>query len=123
MRLAVFGFAIGLAGAFAAKHVMASLLDEMKRNDPAVVLGTNWGRPGSGGCFGGVFRSSRRAARLDRCQPFVMTKGESAARIVTDIDGAYRSGGIPFADAVAWEGGQPRDRWRKGDFATRIANT
>src|ERR1700688_35511 len=61
MRLAVFGFAIVLAGAFAARHVMASLLDEMKRNDPAVVLGTNWGRPGSGGCFGGVFRSSRRA--------------------------------------------------------------
>ena len=40
MRLAVIGFAIGVAGALAAGRLMASLLHEVKPGDPAVLVGT-----------------------------------------------------------------------------------
>ena len=63
MRLAVLGFAIGLAGAFAAGRVMASLLHEVKPNDPAVLMGTT-------GLLAVIALAAclvpaRRAARLD----------------------------------------------------------
>jgi putative ABC transport system permease protein len=40
MRLAVLGFAIGIAGAVAAGRVLASLLHEVKPRDPAIFVGT-----------------------------------------------------------------------------------
>jgi putative ABC transport system permease protein len=40
MRLAVVGFAIGIAGAVAAGRVLASLLHEVKPGDPAIFVGT-----------------------------------------------------------------------------------
>jgi putative ABC transport system permease protein len=40
MRLALAGFAIGVAGAVAAGRVMASLLHQVQPNDPSVLLGT-----------------------------------------------------------------------------------
>jgi putative ABC transport system permease protein len=63
MRLAVLGFAIGLAGAFAAGRVMASLLHEVDPRDPAVLLGTT-------GLLtlitlAACYVPARRAARLD----------------------------------------------------------
>jgi len=40
MRLAVVGFAVGLAGAMAAGRVLASLLHEVKPGDPAIFAAT-----------------------------------------------------------------------------------
>jgi putative ABC transport system permease protein len=63
MRLAFAGFAIGVAGAVAAGRVMASLLHEVKPNDPLVLLGTT-------GLLAAIalaacYVPARRAARLD----------------------------------------------------------
>jgi ABC-type antimicrobial peptide transport system permease subunit len=63
MRLATAGFAIGLAGAYAAGKVMASLLHEVEPRDPGVLLGTT-------GLLALVtlaacYVPARRAARLD----------------------------------------------------------
>jgi putative ABC transport system permease protein len=63
MRLAALGFAIGVAGAIAAGRVMASLLHEVKPNDPAVLAGTT-------GLLAAIALAAcyipvRRAARLD----------------------------------------------------------
>jgi putative ABC transport system permease protein len=63
MRLAVIGFAVGLAGAAAAGRVLASLLHEVKPGDPAVFAAT------AGFlllvAFGACYLPARRAARLD----------------------------------------------------------
>ncbi|MGP8245745.1 MAG: ABC transporter permease [Bryobacteraceae bacterium] len=63
MRLAAAGFAIGMAGAFAAGRVMASLLHEVDPRDASVLLGT-------AGLLAVVtlaacYVPARRAARLD----------------------------------------------------------
>jgi putative ABC transport system permease protein len=63
MRLAVIGFAIGVVGAVSAGHVMASLLHEVKPNDPAVLAGTT-------GLLAAIalvacYVPARRASRLD----------------------------------------------------------
>ncbi len=63
MRLAAIGFAIGVAGAIAAGRVMASLLHEVKPNDPAVLAATT-------GLLAAIalaacYIPARRAARMD----------------------------------------------------------
>jgi putative ABC transport system permease protein len=63
MRLATAGFAIGLAGAFAAGKVMASLLHEVEPRDPSVLLGTT--ALLALVTLAAYYVSARRAARLD----------------------------------------------------------
>ena len=63
MRLAVLGLAVGIAGAFAAGRVLASLLSEVKPGDPLIFVAT-------AGLLGVValiacYLPARRAARLD----------------------------------------------------------
>jgi len=63
MRLAVVGFAVGIVGALAAGRVLASLLHEVKPDDPAIFAGTS-------GFLALVallacYLPARRAARLD----------------------------------------------------------
>ena len=63
MNLALLGLTAGLAGAFAAGRILASLLDEVKPNDPAIFIGT-------AGLLAAValiacYLPARRAARLD----------------------------------------------------------
>ena len=63
MRLAVAGFAVGIAGALAAGRVLASLLHEVKPGDPAIFAAT-------AGFLALVallacYIPARRAARLD----------------------------------------------------------
>jgi ABC-type antimicrobial peptide transport system permease subunit len=63
MRLALLGFACGIAGALAAGHVLASLLHEVQPGDPAILILTV-------GLLGAValvacYVPARRAARLD----------------------------------------------------------
>jgi len=63
MRLAVLGLAAGIAGAFAAGRVLASLLSEVKPGDPAIFAAT-------AGLLAVValiacYLPARRAARLD----------------------------------------------------------
>jgi putative ABC transport system permease protein len=63
MRLAAIGFAIGVAGAMAAGRVMASLLHEVKPNDPAVLAGTTGLLAAT--ALAACYIPARRAARLD----------------------------------------------------------
>jgi putative ABC transport system permease protein len=63
MRLAVVGFAVGIAGALAAGRVLASLLHDVKPGDPAIFAVTS-------GFLAlvalvGCYIPARRAARLD----------------------------------------------------------
>jgi len=63
MRLASLGFAIGVAGAFAAGRLMASLLHEVKPNDPAVLAGATALLAAI--ALAACCLPARRAARLD----------------------------------------------------------
>ena len=63
MRLALAGFAIGIAGAVAAGRLMASLLHEVKPNDPAVLALTTGGLAVI--ALAACYLPARRAARLD----------------------------------------------------------
>jgi ABC-type antimicrobial peptide transport system permease subunit len=63
MRLALLGLIVGIAGAFAAGRVLASLLHEVKPGDPVIFVAT-------AGLLAAValvacFLPARRAARLD----------------------------------------------------------
>jgi putative ABC transport system permease protein len=63
MRLAVLGLVVGIAGAFAAGRVLASLLSEVKPGDPLIFVAT-------AGLLAVValiacYLPARRAARLD----------------------------------------------------------
>jgi len=63
MRLAVLGLAVGIAGAFAAGRVLASLLSEVKPGDPLIFVAT-------AGLLAAValiacYVPARRAAKLD----------------------------------------------------------
>ena len=62
-RLALLGFAVGIAGALACGRILASLLNEVKPSDPAVLAAT-------AGLLAAValvacYLPARRAARLD----------------------------------------------------------
>ena len=63
MRLALFGFAAGLAGAYAASKVMASLLHEVKPGDPTILFGTALLLAAV--ALAACYVPARRAARLD----------------------------------------------------------
>jgi len=63
MNLALLGLTAGIAGAFAAGRILASLLHEVKPSDPAIFIGT-------AGLLAAValiacYLPARRAARLD----------------------------------------------------------
>jgi len=63
MRLALLGLAVGIAGAFAVGRILASLLHEVKPDDPAIFIAT-------AGLLAIValiacYLPARRAARLD----------------------------------------------------------
>jgi predicted permease len=63
MRLAILGLAVGIAGAFAASRVLASLLSEVKPGDPVIFVAT-------AGLLAAValvacYLPARRAAKLD----------------------------------------------------------
>jgi ABC-type antimicrobial peptide transport system permease subunit len=63
MQLAVLGLAVGIAGAFAAGRVLASLLSEVKPGDPVIFVAT-------AGLLAAValvacYLPARRAAKLD----------------------------------------------------------
>jgi hypothetical protein len=63
MRLAIAGFAVGIAGALAAGRVLTSLLHEVKPGDPAIFAGT----AGFLACVAllACYIPARRAARLE----------------------------------------------------------
>jgi putative ABC transport system permease protein len=63
MRLALIGFAVGLAGALAAGRVLAGLLHEVKPGDPAIFAATAGFL--SAVAFMACYLPARRAARLD----------------------------------------------------------
>jgi len=63
MRLAVVGFAAGMAGAVAASRVMASLLHEVQPGDPWIFLGT--ASLLAAVALIACYLPARRAARLD----------------------------------------------------------